>query len=311
MSEFDLIAGHFLRGAIRQPETRVANGDDASIHALADGHELVVSTDTAWLGIHWPKDFPLDDAMDRAVCAALSDLAAMGAKARWIWTAITLQHQDQALLMGQGIVRAADRHGVEIAGGDTTSGQQCGITVTVAGIIPEKTAMCRHQAHVGDHVFVLGSLGRSALGLAEWQKGKHDGDYVPYFTHITPQLFAGELLAKAGIRCCIDVSDGLLQDANHICEASHCAMRLDLNCLLDAFPSPKHREKDVLIQAVLTGGDDYALLFTAAPSMVIPEVAALRIGQCVAAKHGVYTSTPFLDNRPYLMDYPRGFDHFT
>ncbi len=306
-----MISAHFSSHSSHHLTTSVSNGDDASVHQIPAGYELVVSTDTALSGRHWPENFPLDDAMDRAVCAALSDLAAMGAKACWLWTAITLQHQGQAKLIGEGIRRAASRHAVEIAGGDTTCGQSCAITVTVAGVILAGSAMRRDQAHIGDNVFIVGALGQSALGLAAWQAGQYGSNYAAAFDHITPQLSAGEALSQAGIRCCIDVSDGLLQDANHLCRASHCAMQLNITSLPDYHALKKNMDADTLIQAMLTGGDDYALLFTAAPSMIIPDVGAVHIGQCITAKNAAgCISIPLIDHQPYPMPHQRGFNHF-
>jgi len=311
MSEFDLIAKHFMGNSTHSLATSVGNGDDASVHLIAAGHELVVSTDTALSGQHWPENFPLDDAMDRAVCAALSDLAAMGAKACWLWTAITLQHQAQAKLIGEGIQRAAKRHAVSIAGGDTTCGQSCAITVTVAGVIATATAMRRNQARIDDDVFMVGTLGQSALGLAAWQAGKYSNRYVPAFSHITPQLAAGEALSKAGIRCCIDVSDGLLQDANHLCHASQCAMELNITAFPEYHNLKKNIAQDTLIKAMLTGGDDYALLFTAPPSITLPDVGAVRIGRCIRPQSDQHcVSIPLIGDAPYPIAQSTGFNHF-
>jgi len=307
-SEFDLIRCCFRDDAFTQQGTQVANGDDASVHAIPAASELVVSVDSALCGCHWPEDFPLDLAAERAVGAALSDLAAMGARARWMWLAITLEHHDQAAAMGQGVRRAARRYGVEIAGGDTTRGKQTMISVTVAGLVPSATAMRRDQAQVGDVVYITGSLGCSNLGLAQWQNGQKDGAYVADFSHVQPLLTEGVALRESGVRCCMDVSDGLLQDAHHICTASACAIHLDIADHPDfALLSASHGSASAA-RAMYTGGDDYALLFTAPPSLALPEGMAVRIGDCIAGDQHVVKA--YVAGEPWQSP-SSGFDHFT
>jgi thiamine-monophosphate kinase len=306
-SEFDLIRSYFRDDAFAQQETELGNGDDASVHAIPSADALVVSVDSALCGRHWPEDFPLDMAAERAVGSALSDLAAMGAQARWLWLAISLEHHDQADAIGQGVRRAAQRYGVEIAGGDTTRGKQTMISVTVAGLLPHGTAMRRDRAQVGDAVYIAGALGRSSLGLAQWQHGEKNGVYVPDFADVKPLLEAGVALRESGVRCCMDVSDGLLQDARHICIASGCAMRLDVATHPGFLALSATHGRAAAACAMYTGGDDYALLFTAPASLPIPEGLAVRIGSCIAAdQHDV---TAYIAGEPWQSP-SSGFDHF-
>ena len=117
-SEFELIEQAFRRHSPPvHPMTRVANGDDASVHEVPLDMELVISTDTSVAGIHWPDNFPLDQAADRAVCAALSDLAAMGAEACWLWVSVLTKAAADAETMGIGVNAALNRYSVELAGG--------------------------------------------------------------------------------------------------------------------------------------------------------------------------------------------------
>ena len=280
--EFALIKQCFVsKTTTRHDDTIIANGDDASVHVLAKGEQLVVSTDTAVQGVHWPDDFPLDKAADRAVCAALSDLAAMGADAAWVWVSVVADDCHVLQVMGDGVAAALNRYDVELAGGDTVRAALNSLNITVAGTLPQNTAMQRNKAEISDKVWICGKSGLAALGLEQWQQGNKDGEFVASFTTILPKLKQGKILREMGVRCCIDVSDGVLQDAGHVCEASQLAMRLEL---VD-FPAWSRLEallgEEKATRMILSGGEDYALLFTAAADMQGLETIATCVGRCV------------------------------
>jgi len=270
-NEFDFIHQLFQsKTSVKHPLTQLGIGDDASVHAIPAGFELVVSTDTAIEGVHWPEDFPLDLAAGRAVNAALSDLAAMGAKASWVWLAITGANKEALQAMSLGIVSACEKHQVELAGGDTTRSPAKhpinSLSLTVGGLIPEGKSMCRNQAKIGDDVWLAGNLGLSAAGLKQWFAKQRNGTFVSHFSHIEPLLDIGSFLLAQDIQCCIDISDGLLQDASHIAKAS----KLHINFCWEALQKLPSFAKlsvdfneDVVQALMLTGGEDYALLFTA------------------------------------------------
>ena len=306
-SEFQLIETAFRRHAsCRHEHTVIANGDDASVHQLPPGFELVVSTDTSIKGVHWPHDMPLHQAADRAVCAALSDLAAMGAEACWAWLAVTLEEAGQAALIGEGVASALHRFQVELAGGDTTRGNQCTITVTVAGMLPAGAAMRRDRAGVGDKIWLAGRLGYSRLGLQQWLSGEKDGWFVDDFVRVQPLLTVGQRLREVGVRCCLDVSDGLLQDAGHICRASAVSMQMELSRLPGFSELEGQVDKPALIQALLAGGEDYALLFTAPTELQGLDAWAVEVGVCSESGQGVEV----YDQGRRLQLTSQGYDHF-
>jgi len=279
--EFDLIQECFVTKATHEHGyTVVGNGDDASVHAVPDGYELVISTDTAVQGVHWPHDFPLEKAADRAVCAALSDLAAMGAEACWAWVSVVAEDAEVLQLMGQGVADALNRYDVELSGGDTVHAPLNSLNITVAGIVPKNTAMQRNKAKITDNVWLLGNTGFSSLGLEQWFQGNKDGDFVEYFSHVEPKLEQGRMLREVGVRCCIDVSDGIFQDANHISKTSHIAMLLDV----EKFPNwqllSEKLGDEKAAQVMLSGGEDYGLLFTAPADMKGLDELATCIGVC-------------------------------
>lgn len=309
-AEFQLIHQHF-QGSAKHADTMVGNGDDASVHRMDADDELVVSTDTAICGRHWPEDFPLDQAAERAVGTALSDLAAMGAQARWIWIAVMMRHADEAEALGRGIQHAARRYNVEVAGGDTTRAAVCCLNITVAGVVKAGKAMRRDRAEVGDDVWLLGNVGLSALALQRWLQGDREQKDIEHFSHVTPQLDAGILLSEAGVRCCIDISDGLLQDAGHICAASQCAMQIEMECLPNYTQLTDTHGHQVASKAMLAGGDDYALLFTAAATLKLPVTGAVRIGRCLEVAKDHSSNVQVIKHGVVMdMDNLHGFDHF-
>jgi len=280
--EFSLIEQCFVsKATTAQTSTVVTNGDDASVHHLAENEQLVVSTDTAVQGVHWPDDFPLNQAADRAVCAALSDLAAMGSSACWAWVSVVAKDRDVLAAIGQGVGNALNRYDVELAGGDTVHASLNSLNITVAGIVEKNTAMQRNKAKLADNIWILGHSGLASLGLEEWFEGHKDGGFAENFTRVEPKLKQGRLLRELGVRCCIDVSDGVLQDAGHISKASNIGMQLDVEKFPDWQRLTDKLGAKKATQAILSGGEDYALLFTASAKMKGLDKLATCIGECV------------------------------
>ncbi|TLS67988.1 thiamine-phosphate kinase [Mariprofundus erugo] len=302
--EFDLISDCFAgKGGARHPFTRLGIGDDASVHRLAAGMELVVSTDSSLAGIHWPDDLPLSIAADRAVCSALSDLAAMGAEPVSCWLNVMATDAESVAQMGEGATAALARYGVELTGGDTTRSRSNALAVTVAGALPEGTAMRRDMANSGDLVWLCGRAGFHASGLHQWLTGEKDGCFVDDFKNITPLLADGIRLRQAGVRCCMDISDGLLQDASHIARASSLAMEIEMASLPGWTQLVDTLGEHVALQRVAYGGEDYALLCTAPEGVNLP--FAVKIGRCFAGA-GV---TIRLNGQAVSVG-KRGYDHF-
>ncbi|MDQ6988724.1 MAG: thiamine-phosphate kinase [Mariprofundaceae bacterium] len=257
--------------------TYLSNGDDASVHDIPAGFSLAISTDTAVEGVHWPSDMPLDVAAKRAVCAALSDLAAMGAKACWIWLSVVARDQRALQDMSDGVVEVCQQYQLELAGGDTVSAAVNMLNVTVGGLLPQGKALSRTKALVGDDIWLLGDVGLSAQGLEQWLNGDSAGDCITFFQHIQPQLEQGEALLNMGVLCCMDISDGLLQDASHLAAASQVGLWIEQEKLKRL----KCYEKTSLSK-MLAGGEDYALLCTAPVLMrrQLLQLQAQRIGSC-------------------------------
>ncbi len=304
--EFDLIRRLFKHaGGSRKAFTRVGIGDDASVHRPPAGMDLVVSSDSSVQDAHWPDDFPLDQAADRAICSALSDLAAMGAEPVCAWLNVMANDNHAVESMGAGSTRALKRYDVELAGGDTCRSATNAISVTVAGQLPEGSAMRRDTALAEDDIWLAGRAGFHALGLQQWLNDMKDGDFVPCFETITPQLATGIQLRKAGVACCIDISDGLLQDAGHIATASGIGMDIEITSLPDWHVLCQAVGDAQALQLMAHGGEDYALLFTAPAGIYFPDGLAVCIGHCregsgvILRMHGETTNVE-----------KAGFDHF-
>jgi thiamine-monophosphate kinase len=170
--------------------------------------------------------------------------------------------------------------------------------------------MQRDAALVDDAIWLCGRVGFHALGLQQWFDGQRNGEFIASFESIRPLLEAGMQLRQAGVSCCIDVSDGLLQDAGHLCSASGISMQIDVNSLPDWSYLCEQVGVDAALQSVAQGGEDYALLFTAPATLDLPNHAmAVRIGQCHAQQAGQQGVRLCMDGENIDME-NRGFDHF-
>ena len=266
MDEFGLIDGivDALGDTTGGPGVVIGPGDDAAVLTVPQGHELVVSTDTLVAGRHYPERSQPDAIGYRSVAVATSDLAAMGAAAAWVVVALTAQRLDENWVRGfAGGVRVAARDfGLAVVGGNLARGPQS-VTVTAHGHLPSGSAISRAGAQPGDIVHVTGTLGGAGLALADPDRlrtcsldslDEHEPEHR--FWKPTPRLAVG--MGLRGIAsACLDISDGLTSDLEHLCRASDVACDVDL---------PRLRTfSSCLPQAAASAGDDYELAFTAAP----------------------------------------------
>ena len=266
-SEFNLIKKYFTRAC---KHTDLGVGDDAALLTVADGMQLVVSTDMSVAGTHFFADAAPYDIGWKALAVNVSDMAAMGAQAKWATLAIALPSVDEAWLaeFSKGFFACADKFGVDLIGGDTTRGP-LNISVTIMGEVPTGKALRRDGAQAGDDIWVSGSLGDAALGLAHLQgKIALGSDALEASMHALhrplPRTAPG--LALRGIATsCIDISDGLLADLGHILSASNLGAEVHLEKLPVSLYHLNHLHEPATQQCVLAGGDDYELCFTAPP----------------------------------------------
>ncbi len=229
--EFELIDAFRARLPLPGWRVEVGSGDDAAV-VRAGGARSVVSVDTTVDGTHARLDLgdPLEAARAfgwRSVTTALSDLAACGAAPGEAYVALTVPRAtpDAVLLaLGDGLGEAARAFGVDVVGGDVTSGRHVVASVTVVGWLQEsEQPLVRSGAEPGDLVGVTGALGLAGAGLALELSQARDGCVEPEASAALreahrrplPRTDVGARLREAGASAAIDLSDGLLADAAH------------------------------------------------------------------------------------------------
>lgn len=285
-NEFELIARYFLRrNESEAAGVALGAGDDCALLSPTAGQQLVVSVDTSVADVHFPAEAPASAIGYRALAVSLSDLAAMGARARWCTMALTLPQADEAWLAGfaDGFHSLCQQSDVALVGGDVTRGQ-LSISVAVHGEVPIGEALRRSGGKAGDILAVSGppsggGLGKGRAGLTAWQRGIRDLDdpLLAAYLRPRPRLEAG--IALRGLaHCCIDISDGLLADLGHLCDASGVGAELDVERLPIAEETMTLLGRDKARQAALSGGDDYELLFSLAASSL--QEAERRLADC-------------------------------
>jgi thiamine-monophosphate kinase len=265
LSEFELIRRFFThpaRGAV------LGVGDDAAIVRARRGRELVVTTDMLVAGRHFRHSADPEQLGHKALAVNLSDIAAMGATPRWATLALALPHADARWLaaFSRGFMRLARRHGVDLVGGDTTQGPLA-VCVQIVGEVPAGRALRRDGARAGDEVWVSGVLGEAALALAAI-KGRihltrHERRALESKLHAPePRIALGAALLGVA-HSAIDVSDGLIADLGHICERSRVAAVVQFDRLPASVIMRRNLGHPNARSALLAGGDDYELVFTA------------------------------------------------
>ncbi|WP_287369798.1 thiamine-phosphate kinase [Thauera sp.] len=288
-SEFDLIRRHFTRPP---QHTDLAVGDDAALLRPRAGMQLAVSTDMLVSGTHFFADTDPEDLGWKTLAVNVSDLAAMGAEPRWAFLALALPAADDPWIaaFARGLFACADAFGVDLAGGDTTRGP-LNLSVTIVGEVPAGQAITRTGARAGNELWISGQPGLAALGLAAL-RGEVALDAagrarcVDALQRPQPRVELG-LQLRGIATAMLDVSDGLLGDLAHILEASAVGAIVDAAALpLDALRATGANAA-IARRCLLSGGDDYELLF-AAPASARPALTELstslglplhRIGQ--------------------------------
>jgi len=292
--EFDLIA-RIRERAGKRDDVLLGIGDDAAILRVPVGHDLVVSTDTLNIGVHFPPETAPSDIGWKAFAVNLSDLAAMGATPAWCTLNLTMPEANAIWLDAflDGFLALAAQHRVALVGGDTTRGP-LSITVTVHGFVPRDAAMRRSGAQVGDDVWVSGTLGDAAAALRQWRDVSVANSILRQrLDRPTPRIGLGVFL-RGIANACIDVSDGLLADIGHILDASRVGAELELASLPTSLELANAFDAAMRIALQLGGGDDYELCFTAPPARAHEVLRAGRRSRVAVARIGRVERDPGL-----------------
>ena len=234
----------------------IGPGDDAGVFKTKK--ELIFSTDTSVANVHFPKDLEPKLVAYRACAVAASDVAACGGKLKWLSIALTNNSKEKKWIeeFSKGIKEFSDYYKVPIIGGDLTLGKEISVSIGVCGEIDKKYFMRRNGGKEKDLIFVTGNLGEASIGLNLLKQKKQNLKSVEKIClkrFLKPEinfLFSQDLSRIAN--SCIDISDGLIADLNHICEQSN--LKAEIN--LDSMP--------LIGNAItaITWGDDYQLCFT-------------------------------------------------
>lgn len=322
MSEFDLIKRYFKSSAQQRDDVVLGIGDDCALLSPPAGKLLAYSTDTLIAGVHFPQQTAAADIGYKSLAVNLSDLAAMGAEPAWASLAISLPSASESWLgqFMQGFNQLASQYNLALVGGDTTRGP-LSITVGVTGFVDEAHSFKRSNAKAGDAVFVSGTLADARLGLQLLLQENADFDCVQAdmqflldrLNRPTPRLDVARLLRAYPIAA-IDLSDGLLADLGHICEASQLGARIDLNRIPLSTAAHNQMHNRIDWSLILNAGDDYELCFTCKAEHVAEMQQTMNKHQIQVTQIGEITDTPGitceLDGQPFSLAIASGYDHF-
>ncbi len=303
-----------------EAELLVDTGDDTAAWRVNGATELF-TTDTVVEGVHFTRrTTPWHDLGWKSLASNVSDIASMGGRPAFALVTLGLPPETAVADLQdlyRGMLEMGNRCGVSIVGGDMVRSPVAFITVALTGVT-RHPPMLRSSARPGDLIAVTGCLGSSAGGLklmledlaaspeaAEYLKDAH--------RRPVPDVAAGQALAAAGVQTAMDISDGLVDDLGKLCRASGVsaqvrADRMPIHPLLrETFP-------DNCLDLALNGGEDYKLLFAAAPSLMaqvqqdLPETVAI-VGQITAGNPGQVTVVD--SSGAEMAANRRGWDHFS
>ena len=282
--ELALIARIRAAAAGRHRHLRLGIGDDCAILAPPRGHEILVTTDFSLEGRHFrrlpePAWHPAHSVGHRTLARGLSDIAAMGATPLAAFLSLALPRSLKPLWINNfldGLLALAAAGNTPLAGGDTSESPSDHVLadIVLLGSAPAGRALRRSTARAGDLLYVTGSLGGAATELAELAAAPRryrNASPADHHPHLFPQprLAVGQALLRRRLAtACIDLSDGLSTDLAHLCTESRLAADIH-TAALPLSPLPGNT-----LHRALHGGEDYELLFAAAPSTRVPRSLA-------------------------------------
>lgn len=318
LNEFDFIR-RYLHAVPQDAAVLQGIGDDAALVRPAPGEDWCFSTDMLLAGRHFFADDDPADVAHKVLAVNVSDMAAMGARPRWALLGAALPGLDEAWLAPfcQTLSAQAAAYGVALIGGDTTRGERM-FALTMAGTLPQGQALRRSGARAGDDVWVSGLLGSAAAGLQHLLgrirlPENLAASCVHALRRPEPRVALGQALLPLA-HAALDVSDGLLQDLGHILRASGVGAEVAATRVPCLPPLKDCLTPEQYWPLLLAGGDDYELLFTAAPAQrgaiaalgAALDVPLARIGR-IRAETGLHCRDA--QGRTLTLD-RQGYDHF-
>ena len=318
--EFELIARYFDRVTSSRRDVEKGIGDDCALLSVPEKQSLAISTDTLVAGVHFLADIHPADLGYKALAVNLSDLAAMGADPAWLTLALTLPNVDESWLesFSDSLFELLDYYDMQLIGGDTTRGP-LSMTLGIHGLVPQGRALRRSGARIGDWIYVTGTLGDSAAGLAlllgQEQLSNPAAHEALIKRHLRPipRILQGQALRDLASSA-IDISDGLISDLGHVLKASDCGARINLDALPLSEPLKQNFSSEQCLHWALSGGEDYELCFT------VPEInrGALDVAlgylgvpfTCIGQMGPQSEGLVLLQDDRVVEFNHKGFDHF-
>lgn len=279
MKERDLIEQIRLLAGPGSADLLQGIGDDCAVVAKNAETVWLLTMDTLIESVHFDCSWHPPEKLGRkAVSVNVSDIAAMGGKPVFVLLSLGLPagFDEQWLArFNAGFTAACREYGCLLIGGDTVcSPEQVALTITVVGETPFSNVIYRRGAKVGDSIWVSGSLGSAAAGLDLYRSGNRleDPELQPLLeAHINPgaRVQLAELLGRSGlVNAMMDLSDGLATDLSHLCAQSKVGARIwadKLPCH-KALPAAAALLNQDPLDWMISGGEDYELLFTVGPA---------------------------------------------
>jgi thiamine-monophosphate kinase len=301
----------------------VGIGDDAAAY-FANNEIQLATVDSLVQDVHFSLSYMTWQELGwKSIAVNLSDIAAMGGFPRYALVSLGLPGNtevENVIDLYRGMFDIAGKFGAAIVGGDTVSSPFVFISVTVIGSagVKNRKMLKRSAAKPGDKIAVTNSLGASAGGL---EMLKNNLTFKPKLSkqlrqaHLTPnpRVSEGQLLVEKGVKCGMDISDGLISDLTHICQESKVGAQINVD-LVPVAPAVKACFGQRALELALTGGEDYELLFTASLQVMNRVIKAIQrpvtvIGEIMEEKAGRVT---LVDSRVKKFNTKKtGWDHFT
>lgn len=294
VGEFPLIQRLLAR--LPASSVLVGPGDDAAVTQATPGHALVSTTDLLVEGVDFTNAFPPRSIGWKSIAVNLSDLAAMGARPKFVLVGLAAPAATEVAwveALYDGVAAVCREHGVEVIGGDISGSGTGGVTVSVTalGEVPLDRVVRRTGARAGDRVCVTGTLGDAAAGLDRVLAGKPADALSRRQLDPTPRVAAGLAVAEASlVRAMIDVSDGFLADLGHLLDAARLGARIE-TAKLPLSPELAALGHDSL-RFALAGGEDFELLMAVAPENVSRAKAACEAAGTTLTDVGEFREAP-------------------
>ena len=320
MKEFKVIEDFFKLKSVQRKDVIIGIGDDAAVTHIPEGQALVTTTDTLLSGVHFLPNTAPHAIAQKAIAVNLSDLAAMGAEPAWISLSLSLPAVDTLWLeeFSRGLQEHAEYYSIQLIGGDTVQGPMV-ITITAQGFVPYEQALTRSQATPGDFVYVTGNLGDAGVGLQvaqqklEIENIDNKAFFLQRLNYPTPRLLVGTSLRRTA-NSCIDISDGLVSDIQHILNASKCGAVVHVDKLPLSKVMLESVEPNDAVNYALSAGDDYELLFTVSEEQkghLETNLASANIkATCIGQLNGVAGKLELRHNEQPFEYANQGYQHF-